>query len=89
MSAVASRIKLDSNAFDVFLSLLMEIESLEYMKEVLEQEVANLQRDGQSTLNIYFRMIPRMSRAIHNNYYLTLICLKKLSSLLLLRGTQT
>ncbi len=46
MSAVASRIKLDSNAFDVFLSLLKEIESLEYMKERLEQEMAKLDRDG-------------------------------------------
>ncbi len=52
MSAIVSRIKLDSNAFGVFLSLLMEIESLEYMKELLEQEVAKLQRDGQSALNL-------------------------------------
>ena len=35
MSAIVSRIELDSNAFDVFLSLLKEVESLEYMKEQL------------------------------------------------------
>ncbi len=50
MSAIASRIKLDNNAFDVFLSLLKEIESLEYMKERLEQEVATLQRQSASNL---------------------------------------
>ncbi len=51
MSAIVSRVKLDSSAFDVFLSLLKEIESLEYMKKRLEQEMAKLlnQRDGQST----------------------------------------
>ncbi len=42
MSAIVSRIKLDSNAFDVFLSLLKKVESLGYMIERLEQEVANL-----------------------------------------------
>ncbi len=48
MSAIVSRIELDSNAFDVFLSLLKEVESLEYMKERLEEEVAKLQRESAS-----------------------------------------
>ncbi len=52
MSAVASRIELNTNAFDVFLSLLKEVESLEYMRERLEQEVAKLQRDCQSVSNL-------------------------------------
>ncbi len=42
MSAIDSRIKLDSGAFDTFLTLLGEIESLQYMKERLEQEVTSL-----------------------------------------------
>ena len=50
MSAIVSRIKLDSNAFDVFLKLLKKVESLEYMQERLEQEVANLQRESASNL---------------------------------------
>ncbi len=54
MSAIVSRVKLDSSAFDVFLSLLKENESLEYMKERLEQEMAKLQRDGQSATNLLF-----------------------------------
>ncbi len=49
MSSIASRIKLDNNAFDVFLSLLKE-KSLEYMKERLEQEVAKLQHESASNL---------------------------------------
>ena len=50
MSAIVSRINLDSNAFNVFLSLLKEVELLGYMKERLEQEVDNLQRESASNL---------------------------------------
>ena len=62
MSAIVSRINLDSNAFDVFLSLLKEVESLGYMIERLKQEVANLQRGGQLAHNTSVQTTAQMPK---------------------------
>ena len=41
ISGIASRIKVDSSAFEVFLSLLEEVPSLHYIVELLESELRN------------------------------------------------